>query len=97
LPAIPAAVDDASELRSLPADLAVVCSRTVPNAASKTSTATHHRRRATGAPVPTSGHLERYAQAYGLPPITDAAATAYDDNIIAELLQIYGYTDIPTY
>ncbi|HYB37848.1 MAG TPA: hypothetical protein VEF72_20345 [Mycobacterium sp.] len=94
MPAIPAAVDDASGLRSLPPDLAVVCTRTVPNAASKTSTAliTDDGPRVLR---PTSGHLERYAQAYGL-PITDAAATAYDD-IIAELLQIYGYTDIPTY
>lgn len=85
LPAIRAAVEDAAELRSgPPPELAVVFTRTVPNAA---STDVYRQMiiddglRVLG---PTVGRLERYAQAYGL-PIKNAAASAYGD-IVAELL-----------
>ncbi|MDI1289512.1 MAG: ParA family protein, partial [bacterium] len=85
LPAIRTAVEDAAELRSgPPPELAVVFTRTVPNAA---STDVYRQMiiddglRVLG---PTVGRLERYAQAYGL-PIKNAAASAYGD-IVAELL-----------
>lgn len=85
LPAIRELVDEAAPLAAGdPAQLAVVLTRTVPNAA---STEVYRQLliddgvRVLG---PTVGRLERFAQAFGL-PITNAAATAYGD-IAAELL-----------
>jgi chromosome partitioning protein len=85
LSAIRSVVDDAAELRNgPPPELAVVFTRTVPNAASTDV----YRQLITGDGMrvlgPTVGRLERYAQAYGL-PIKNAATTAYGD-IVAELL-----------
>lgn len=86
LPAIRTVVDDAAALRAAgqPPELAVVFTRTVPNAASTEvyrQLITDDGLRVLG---PTVGRLERYAQAYGL-PIKNAAGTAYGD-IVAELL-----------
>lgn len=86
LPAIRELVDEAAPLAAgNPPQLAVVLTRTVPNAASTDV----YRQMLTdndGVRVlgPTVGRLERFAQAFGL-PITNAAATAYGD-IAAELL-----------
>ena len=85
LSAIREILDDTAALRTAPPpELAVVFTRTVPNAA---STEVYRQLiRDDGARVlaPTVGRLERYAQAYGL-PISNAASTAYGD-IVAELL-----------
>ena len=87
VPAIRELVDDAAALAADdPPQLAVVLTRTVPNAAS-----TDVYRQMLGSDGvrvlgPTVGRLERYAQAFGL-PITHAAATAYGD-IAAELLGV---------
>ncbi|MCV7180574.1 ParA family protein [Mycolicibacterium murale] len=87
LPAIRELVEDAAALADGdPAQLAVVLTRTVSNAA---STEVYRQMiNADGVRVlgPTVGRLERYAQAFGL-PITNAAATAYGD-IAAELLGV---------
>lgn len=87
LPAIRELVEDAAALADGdPAQLAVVLTRTVSNAA---STEVYRQMIiADGVRVlgPTVGRLERYAQAFGL-PITNAAATAYGD-IAAELLGV---------
>lgn len=85
LPAIRELVDEAAPLAAGdPPQLAVVLTRTVPNAASTDV----YRQLLTDEGVrvlgPTVGRLERFAQAFGL-PITNAAATAYGD-IAAELL-----------
>jgi chromosome partitioning protein len=87
VPAIRELVEDAAALAAGdPPQLAVVLTRTVPNAAS--SDVYRHRVGSDGVRVlgPTVGRLERYAQAFGL-PITSAAATAYGD-IAAELLGV---------
>lgn len=87
VPAIRELVEDAAALAADdPPQLAVVLTRTVPNAAS-----TDVYRQMLGSDGvrvlgPTVGRLERYAQAFGL-PITNAAATAYGD-IAAELLGV---------
>ena len=65
-------------------ELAVVFTRTVPNAASTEVYRQLIRVDGVRVLAPTVGRLERYAQAYGL-PISNAAATAYGD-IVAELL-----------
>lgn len=87
LPAICELIEEASALSAGdPPQLAVVLTRTVPNAA---STAVYRELlTADGVRVlnPTVGRLERYAQAFGL-PIDNAAATAYGD-IAAELLSV---------
>lgn len=86
LPAIRELVDDAASLTTSgeAPQLAVVLTRTVPNAASTEV----YRQMISGDGVrvlgPTVGRLERYAQAFGL-PIANAAGTAYGD-IAAELL-----------
>lgn len=88
LPTIRELVDDAAALTTTgePPQLAVVLTRTVPNAASTDV----YRQMITDDGVrvlgPTVGRLERYAQAFGL-PIANAAATAYGD-IAAELLGV---------
>lgn len=86
VPAIRELVGDAAALAPNPAELAVVLTRTVPNAASTGV----YRQMLTDDGVrvlgPTVGRLERYAQAFGL-PISKAAATAYGD-IAAELLGV---------
>lgn len=87
VPAIRELVEDAAALASGdPPQLAVVLTRTVPNAASTDV----YRQMLVGDGVrvlgPTVGRLERYAQAFGL-PITSAAASAYGD-IVAELLGV---------
>ncbi|OBJ73862.1 ParA family protein [Mycobacterium sp. 1274756.6] len=86
MPAIRELVDDAAALAATPPELAVVLTRTVPNAASTEV----YRQLLTDDGVhvldPTVGRLERYAQAYGL-PITAASASAYGD-IAAELLSV---------
>ena len=87
LPAIRELVDEASALApGAPPQLAVVLTRTVPNAAS--TEVYREMLTADGVRVlnPTVGRLERYAQAFGL-PINNAAATAYGD-IAAELLTV---------
>lgn len=85
LPAIREVLDGAADLRAgSPPELAVVFTRTVPNAASTEVYRQLIRDDGIRVLAPTVGRLERYAQAYGL-PITNAAATAYGD-IIAELL-----------
>ena len=85
LPAIREILDDTAALRSaLPPELAVVFTRTVPNAASTEVYRQLIRDDGVRVLAPTVGRLERYAQAYGL-PISNAAATAYGD-IVAELL-----------
>jgi chromosome partitioning protein len=85
LSAIREVLDDAAELRTgPPPELAVVFTRTVPNAASTEVYRQLIRDDGVRVLAPTVGRLERYAQAYGL-PITNAAATAYGD-IVAELL-----------
>ncbi len=87
VPAIRELVDEAAALAAGDApQLAVVLTRTVPNAASTEV----YRQMLTDDGVrvlgPTVGRLERFAQAYGL-PIVNAAATAYGD-IAAELLGV---------
>lgn len=87
VPAIRELVEDAAAMAAGdPPQLAVVLTRTVPNAASTDV----YRQILGGDGVrvlgPTVGRLERYAQAFGL-PITAAAATAYGD-IAAELLGV---------
>ena len=87
LAAIREVADDAAALApGDPPQLAVVLTRTVPNAASTEV----YRQMLTDDGVrvlgPTVGRLERYAQAFGL-PIANAAATAYGD-IAAELLGV---------
>lgn len=87
LAAIREVAEDAAVLApGEPPQLAVVLTRTVPNAASTEV----YRQMLTDDGVrvlgPTIGRLERYAQAFGL-PITNAAATAYGD-IAAELLGV---------
>lgn len=87
LPAIRELVDEAGALATGdPPQLAVVLTRTVPNAASTEV----YRQMLTDDGVrvlgPTIGRLERYAQAFGL-PIAKSAATAYGD-IAAELLGV---------
>ncbi len=88
VPAIRELVDEAAALAAgdHPPQLAVVLTRTVPNAASTDV----YRQMLTDDGVyvlgPTVGRLERYAQAFGL-PIANAAATAYGD-IAAELLGV---------
>ena len=87
VPAIRELVDDAAALAAGdPPQLAVVLTRTVPNAASTEV----YRQMLTDDGIrvlgPTVGRLERYAQAFGL-PVTNAAATAYGD-IAAELLGV---------
>jgi len=85
LPAIREVVDDTAALRTgPPPELAVVFTRTVPNAASTEVYRQVIRDDGVRVLAPTVGRLERYAQAYGL-PIANAAATAYGD-IVAELL-----------
>jgi chromosome partitioning protein len=85
LPAIREVLDDATELRAVPPpELAVVFTRTVPNAASTEVYRQLIRDDGVRVLTPTVGRLERYAQAYGL-PINNAAASAYGD-IAAELL-----------
>lgn len=87
VPAVRELVEDAAALAAgdLP-ELAVVLTRTVPNAASTDV----YRQLLTDDGVhvlgPTVGRLERYAQAFGL-PITKAASSAYGD-IAAELLGV---------
>lgn len=87
LVAIREVADDAAALApGDPPQLAVVLTRTVPNAASTEV----YRQMLTDDGVrvlgPTVGRLERFAQAFGL-PITNSAATAYGD-IAAELLGV---------
>ena len=85
LPAIREILDDTAALRTAPPpELAVVFTRTVPNAASTEVYRQLIRVDGVRVLAPTVGRLERYAQAYGL-PISNAAATAYGD-IVAELL-----------
>ncbi len=87
VPSIRELVEDAAALAAGdPPQLAVVLTRTVPNAAS-----TDVYRQMLGDDGvrvlgPTVGRLERYAQAFGL-PVANAAATAYGD-IAAELLGV---------
>ena len=78
-------LDDTVVLRTgPPPELAVVFTRTIPNAASTEVYRQLVRDDGVRVLAPTVGRLERYAQAYGL-PISNAAATAYGD-IVAELL-----------
>lgn len=85
LSAIREVLDDTASLRDgAPAELAVVFTRTVPNAASTEVYRQLIRDDGVRVLTPTVGRLERYAQAYGL-PIENAAAGAYGD-IVAELL-----------
>ena len=85
LSAIREILDDTAALRTAPPpELAVVFTRTVPNAASTEVYRQLIRVDGVRVLAPTVGRLERYAQAYGL-PISNAAATAYGD-IVAELL-----------
>ena len=85
LSAIRDVCEDVAALREgTPAELAVVLTRTVPNAASTDVYRQLIRDDGVRVLGPTIGRLERFAQAYGL-PIENAAATAYGD-IVAELL-----------
>lgn len=87
VPAIRELVDEAAALAAGdPPQLAVVLTRTVPNAA---STDVYDMLTADGVRAWAGfvGRLEHYAQAFGLPITTNAAATAYGD-IAAELLGV---------
>lgn len=88
LPAVRLLLDEAAELRpdGRPPAMAVLLTRTVPNAAS--TTVYRDMITADGVTVlkATVGRLERYAQAYG-DPITNAIGTAYGD-AMSELLDL---------